>query len=120
MADASVLGLAYILLQEEEEEEILLVKFKKNENPHPLYLSRCQEGFQKNLIQRHLLQDDSMFRKFFRLNRVQFDYILSCIESGLIRKSCNKVKQPISPAEKLGLTLRVKSYSSSSFKIDGD
>ncbi|XP_046684147.1 protein ANTAGONIST OF LIKE HETEROCHROMATIN PROTEIN 1-like [Homalodisca vitripennis] len=81
MADASVLGLAYILLQEEEEEEILLVKFKKNENPHPLYLSRCQEGFQKILIQRHLLQDDSMFRKFFRLNRVQFDYILSFGES---------------------------------------
>lgn len=106
MADASVLGLTYLLLQEEEEEEILLAKLKKNEKSHQLYLSRCEEGFQKILINRHLLQDDSMFRKFFRLNRVQFDYILSCIESELKRKSCNKVKQPISPAEKLGLTLR--------------
>lgn len=106
MADTAVLSLTYILLQEEEEEEILLAKLQKNEKPHPLYLSRCEEGFQNILIQRHLLQDDSMFRKFFRLNRVQFDYILSLIESGLHRNSCNKVKQPISPAEKLGLTLR--------------
>ncbi|KAK5637902.1 hypothetical protein RI129_000130 [Pyrocoelia pectoralis] len=119
MADASVLGLTYILLQEEEEEELLLAKLKKIEKPHPLYLSRCEEGFQNILIQRHFLKDDSMFRKFFRLNRVQFDYILSCIENGLNRKSCNKVKQPISPAEKLGLTLRYlatgESFASLSF-----
>lgn len=49
--------------------------------PYSLYLTRRQEGFQNILIQRHLLKDDSMFRKFFRLYIEHFNYIISsCLE----------------------------------------
>lgn len=95
------------LLEEEEEEEFLLMLRQLTRAvPHPMFVARGTEGFQNILIQRHLLKDDSVFRKFFRLNIDQFNYILSLIEHDLIGQSCGNVKQPINPAEKLGLTLR--------------
>lgn len=66
-----------LLLEEEEEEEILKTKLKNNKN---LILVRHKEMFY-NIIQRHRLQNETMFRKFF------------CS----IGKSFNKVKQLISP-----------------------
>ena len=98
--------LLYILEEEEEEDDLLMWNKLKRTEPNDLYLERETEGFQNILVNRHLIKDDSMFRKFFRLNIEQFNYILSLIESEIAGQSCNYIKHPISPAEKLGLTLR--------------
>lgn len=65
MANTSELALIYLLTQEEEEEELLLMMLQKKENPNSIYLTRNEEGFQHILIERHLLEDETMFRNFF-------------------------------------------------------
>ena len=52
------------------------------------------------------MNDQSLFRKFFRLNIAQFNFILSIIKDDISSQSCGRVKVPISPDEKLGVTLR--------------
>ncbi|KAG8227315.1 hypothetical protein J437_LFUL006756 [Ladona fulva] len=74
MEDTS-LFVAYLLLEEEEELLTVLDPLKRME-PNPMYLARDKEGFQNILIPRHLLKDESVFRKFYRLNIDQFNYIL--------------------------------------------
>lgn len=44
-----------------------------------------EEGFQSILMQKHLLQDEIMFRNLF-LVISQFNYILSLIRSDLVGK----------------------------------
>lgn len=91
-------------MEEEEEEELLLLLLRSSS--HDIFSSREEEGFQNMLIRRHLLQDENKFRSFFRINISQFNYILALIENDLIKQSCGRVRHPISPEEKLGLTLR--------------
>lgn len=49
---------------------------------------RLDEGFYSILIQRHLFQDVTMFRKFFCANISQFKCMLSLLGSDLEGKSC--------------------------------
>ena len=98
------LFLLYLL--EEEEECVLLTRKMNRAKPHELYSTREHEGFQNILIKRHLMNDQSLFRKFFRLNIAQFNFILSIIKDDISSQSCGRVKVPISPDEKLGVTLR--------------
>ncbi|KAK4873257.1 hypothetical protein RN001_015286 [Aquatica leii] len=93
------------LLEEEEQDELLIMLEQKQKDYHPMHLTRDEEGFQNILIQRHLLKDDSVFRTFYWLNIDQLNYILSLIKTNLTKQSCGEVKHPISPDEKLGLTL---------------
>lgn len=43
---------------------------------------------------------------FFRLNWEQFNYVLNLIEDDIKSNRTNRVREPISPAEKLAVTLR--------------
>jgi len=71
--------LSYLLVEEIKEEvliEQLLVE-PENENEHPLFTTRPEEGFFAILINRRLIHDDKIFREFFKLN---IDYsLITCI-----------------------------------------
>lgn len=71
-----------------------------------VYSNRSSEGVFKILIQKHLLDDEVKFKAYFRFTREQFYDLLNLIEDDLKVDSCNRVKKPITPAEKLALTLR--------------
>ncbi|KAL1487871.1 hypothetical protein ABEB36_015521 [Hypothenemus hampei] len=95
--------------EEEEEEEELLVLLATNfmrSKPQEIFCKREDEGFQNMLIKRHLLQDGKIFKRFFRLNIEQFNFVLGLIESDIKKHSCGLIEKPINPEEKLGITLR--------------
>lgn len=100
--------LLLLLLEENEEEEILLQQLmsQRNAEVHSLFKTRLGEGYFTTLINRHLLEDDKKFREFFRLNIAQFNYILNLIKEDIQTNSSNKHPYPISPDEKLAITLR--------------
>ena len=102
MAHASEDVLLRYLLEEEEEEECCLVMQAELErsSPNELFTSRKEQGCQRILIERHLLKDEYIFRKFFRVNIAQFNYILSLIETEISGKPSHFIKHPITPAEK--------------------
>jgi hypothetical protein len=64
------------------------------------------KGCNTILINRYLMKDERKFREFFRLNVRQFNYVLKLVEDKIRRQSCNRVSHPITPAEKLAVTLR--------------
>ncbi|XP_022906222.1 uncharacterized protein [Onthophagus taurus] len=96
---------ALILLEEEEDDDIRLL-LSIREDTSELYKSRNQEGYFEILIRNHLNADDEKFRSFFRLNKEQFNFVLNLVHADLKKQSTNCVKNPISPEEKLALTLR--------------
>lgn len=101
--------ISYLLLEEMDEEELLmeeLMQEKRNEDEHPLFKSRPNEGFFEILINRHLIHDEKKFREFFRLNVDQFNYVLDLIKNDIIVDSTNRHPYPITAAEKLAITLR--------------
>lgn len=94
-----------LLLEEEEDDDLLLYYYYKYKTERrlpikDLYLTRGQEGSFSLLVKKHLMFDDNIFRKYFRLNKTQFDYVLN-----LLKKSMQE-KARISVKEKLALTLR--------------
>lgn len=99
--------LLYLLLEENEDEEILFHNIHGvNADPHPMFQSRRDEGCFTTLINRHLLEDERKFREFFRLNIAQFNYILDLIKEDIRKDSSNRFPYPITPDEKLAVTLR--------------
>jgi hypothetical protein len=97
------------LLEEEEEEDQLLFSYllpNKRKSTNILFKNREFEGFFEILINRHLLENETKFREFFRINYEQFNFILSLVEFELTKEPSNRVKNPISAAEKLAITLR--------------
>lgn len=48
--------------------------------------------------------DVEYFKKYYRMTPQQFDYIHSIVEEDLQREFC--IMEPISPAERLAMTLR--------------
>lgn len=96
-----------LLLEEIDDEEILVeCIFQKNKKMHNIFQTRKTEGFFNVLIEKHLLRDEKKFREFFRLSCDQFVYVLNLIEDDIKSNSYNRHKEPISPSEKLALTLR--------------
>lgn len=92
-----------VLLEEEEDDDLLLYyyyKRKQRKSTNKLYTTRNQEGSFSLLIKNHLLFDESMFRMYFRLNKMQFDYVLSLMQKTMPKKGRITLK------EKLALTLR--------------
>lgn len=71
-----------------------------------VFSSREDEGVFQLLIRKHLLDDEVKFKAYFRFTRNQFNSILEMVQELLTSEPCNRVKRPISPAEKLALTLR--------------
>ncbi|KAJ8970272.1 hypothetical protein NQ314_001302 [Rhamnusium bicolor] len=98
--------LTALVLIEDEYDDILRLLLSTREEAHELYRSRSQEGYYRILIKTHLAADDEKFRCFLRLNRDQFDSVLNLIHVHLKKQSTNSVKIPITPKEKLALTLR--------------
>lgn len=99
----------WLLLEEADDEDIclqFLINHKPKCSPNPLFKTRKTEGYHQILINGHLRKDEKKFREFFRLNRSQFDYILSLIEENLTTAPTTFVPKPISPEEKLAVTLR--------------
>lgn len=98
-----------LLLEEEEEEDQIIgaTSLPKNRKPiHEMFKHRDSEGFYEILINRHLKNNNIKFREFFRLNCQQFDFLLSLVENQLVLQPTNRIKKPITPAEKLAVTLR--------------
>ncbi|CAI6371130.1 unnamed protein product [Macrosiphum euphorbiae] len=94
-----------LLLEEIEEEEIIIEEVM-TKSVNDLYLTRKKEGFFSVLIEKHLFRDEKKFREFFRLSWEQFNFVLNLIEDDLKLNPYNRVKEPISPAEKFAVTLR--------------
>jgi len=97
-----------LLLEEEEDDEILhWYLSEEKRKPHdPLFTKRSTEGYHEILINGHLKNNEIKFRAFFRLNRNQFDFILNLIRDDLILNPTFFIRKPISPEEKLAVTLR--------------
>jgi len=99
----------WVLLEEADDDDVYLqylVNPKPKLGPNPLFKTRREEGYHQILINGHLRFDDKKFREFFRINRGQFDYILSLIEEDLTTIPTTFVPKPISAEEKLAVTLR--------------
>lgn len=79
---------------------------KKRKSPHKLYKLRSYEGSFNILIDRHLLDDDTKFKEYFRVSPNLFSRILNEIIHDVEGTATTWVKKPISAHEKLCITLR--------------
>lgn len=99
--------LCKLLKEESEDDEILFNIINQKRKPTgSLFSMRKSEGFFEKLIKEHLSIDDNKFREFFRLNRQQFYFILSLVKEPLTKEPALRVPDPITPDEKLAVTLR--------------
>ncbi|KAL5245938.1 hypothetical protein ACI65C_013346 [Semiaphis heraclei] len=96
----------YNLLEDEADDELLLLVHLFREESDAMYSERNREGCYNNLIQRRLIDNETRFRAYFRVSFELFNYILNYIREDIKRPPCNRVKKPISPEEKLSVTLR--------------
>ncbi|XP_069678805.1 putative nuclease HARBI1 [Periplaneta americana] len=90
----------------EEEIDYLVHHYCIRKSVSEVFLCREEEGVFRILIEKHLLDDEVKFKAYFRFTREQFYFLVNLIQDDLSTKPCNRVKRPISPAEKLALTLR--------------
>lgn len=96
----------YNILEDEADEELLLLaNYFRNENDE-MFSERSREGCFNALIQRHLIDNETRFRAYFRVSFELFNYILNYIKEDIKRRPSNRIKKPISPEEKLSITLR--------------
>ena len=56
---------------------------------HAIFKRRQEEGYFKMLINNHFLGDDVKFLQFFRLNELQFDFVLSLEKQDMKKSSTN-------------------------------
>ena len=106
------------LLQEEEDDDMLLLAYFETGNRSEvktMYQARSSEGYSRILIANHLVDKEETYRQFFRLNKEQVHFVLNHIGKDLEKKSCPRVKTPISPEDKLLLTLRQVNISQAYF-----
>jgi len=94
------------LLEEEEEDEIMYCLNTYRKPISNVFKTREKEGFFKVLINNHLRENKNKYREFFRLNYDQFHFILALIKDDITLPASNRIKNPISPDEKLAVTLR--------------
>lgn len=64
------------------------------------------EGYHEILINGHLKNYEIKLREFFRINRIQFNFILNLIRDDLALNPTFFIRKPISPQEKLTVTFR--------------
>ncbi|XP_039279369.1 uncharacterized protein LOC120350371 [Nilaparvata lugens] len=95
------------IIDGDEEEEFVLTKYAKvRESMSDVFSNRRSEGMFSSLVKNHLLDDEEKFRRYLRLPRGRFFDILNLINDDLTTSSYNRVKEPITTAEKLAVTLR--------------
>ncbi|KAJ8871088.1 hypothetical protein PR048_027392 [Dryococelus australis] len=73
-----------------------------------IFRLRDEKGCFNELILRHLIDNETKFKEYFRVSTEIFDTILSFITEDITKSQYNRVKRPISPEQKLCLTLRRK------------
>lgn len=79
---------------------------KERKIPHKLYKLRMYDSAFNVLIVRHLLDDDTKFKEYFRMSPRLFSRILNEITDDVEGSATTWVKKPISAHEKLCITLR--------------
>lgn len=96
--------------EDEDEEDLFLLHLARKKNPiDAIFKSRKKEGAFEILIKRHLFQNDKKFKEYFRLSISLFQTVLNYIKSD-IDKIPYRNRNPISPEEKLSITLRFVSF----------
>ncbi|KAE9522164.1 hypothetical protein AGLY_017424 [Aphis glycines] len=96
----------YLLREKEEDDQLLMnTKNKKRKPISNLFSTRKSEGFFEKLIKGHFATDNIKFREFFRLNRRHFDFVLSSIKNQIQKTPTMRWHEPITPEEKLAVTL---------------
>lgn len=96
----------HLLLEEIDDEEILLHHCEDNVDVHPMFKTRSEESCFHILVNRHLIKDDQKFREYFRLNISQFNYVLELVKEDIKTDGSQRYQYPITPEEKLAVTLR--------------
>lgn len=89
-----------------------LVKKKKN-SPHKIYRQRDVEGSMNVLVDRHLMDDETKFKEYFRVTPLLFSTILDAVKDDLEGISTNWVPNPISARVKLCMPLQYLSTGES-------
>lgn len=110
MEDVTSLVIRHIIEEEERDEQIislLFIKNNKRKKVHDMFVARREEGAFQNLISKHLIDDETKFHNYFRLTKIQFDFVLSAIAKDIFKAPTTTVKFPITPKEKLAVTLRL-------------
>lgn len=90
---------------DEEEDQFILSK-KSRKRRHDLFQNRNEEGVYQLLINRHLIDNDTKFKEYFRLTPHLFAKILTGIENEIRMKPSIRYPKPIEPKLKLCLILR--------------
>lgn len=83
----------------------LLLK-KKRRSPHNMYRHRAVEGAYSVLVDKHLLDDDTKFREYFRVSPLLFSKLLNDLKTDLDGIPTTWIRNPISAHHKLCMTLR--------------
>lgn len=101
------LAIKYLLAEELEDEETLFeIVRKPTAKIHDMFKLRCEEGLFNKLIIGHLREDKKKFSEFLRISTEQFDLLVELIRDDLAKNSTNLHLYPITPGEKLAITLR--------------
>lgn len=100
------LALLLIKYLEDDEEDDRILKTFVRKPACRMFLKRQDEGAFNILLKNHLIDEEEKFKRYFRFTREQFNFILNDIKDDLEAHPYNRVKTPITPAEKLAVTLR--------------
>lgn len=90
----------------ESEEDLIVAERLRRKPTDEMFLEREKEGAYNILITRHLLDNGVKFKEFCRFTPDQFFFLLSLVQEKLTTAPYSRVAKPISPEEKLALTLR--------------
>lgn len=101
------ISLKLLLAEEIEEEQLVMDMYgKKRAQTHYIFNLRSEEGMYNKLIVQHLREDPKKFSEFFRLFSDQFDFLVELVKDDLSKQSTNFRLYPITPEEKIAVTLR--------------
>lgn len=84
----------------------LLASKKKRRSPHRMYRRREEEGALSVLVDRHIMDDDTKFKEYFRLTPFLFSELLNVLEPDLQGIPTTWIRKPMTPRHKLCITLR--------------
>lgn len=92
-----------------DEDEVSLLSDltpKEKKSTDDIFKNRKSERFFGILINRHLINNHNKFREYFRINYEEFNFLVTLVEEKLTSQPSNRIKKPITPAEKLAVTLK--------------
>lgn len=97
-----------IIMEEEDEEELLMFlnSTERNKAVDDMFSRRATEGAYNVTVERRLFGNEQHFRAYFRLSTELFQTVLSYVREDITKKPYNRRQHPISPEEKLCITLR--------------